>query len=167
MPTIRCTAKLLRELDISQYVDSISPIGDWYANIFTIERQKCLAVINENTLFTCLALAVTKRDYRDLVRFFRNLLANTLGDEGFPQTPIEYVLDLHADLTIGKTQNRSAVASLNNRIADTKHYIQYEGGLALCRQSAVVHMLNETPMSPIGYSNGLEQMQSLLADGAD
>jgi hypothetical protein len=64
---------------------------------------------------------------------------------------------------VGRTQNRSTIGSLNNRVLDTKHIIWYEGGLANCDAAAVTHALNETPMGPIGYSHGLEQMKSFLA----
>ena len=64
MPVIRCTSKLLAEIDDPPTADSavVAPslIGDWYGNIFTIERRKCILFINEPTLFVCLSIGVTK-----------------------------------------------------------------------------------------------------------
>jgi hypothetical protein len=31
--------------------------------------------------------------------------------------------------------------------------------------STLVHLLNDTPMKPIGYSKGLEQMKRLVEEG--
>ena len=57
---------------------------------------------------------------------------------------------------------RSALGSLNNRIADAKCLISCKGGLDHCNVRALAHLLNGTPMKPIGYSNGLEQMRRLV-----
>ena len=168
MPTIRCTSKLLAGIDDSSLADSTgstpSPLGDWYGNIFTIDRRKCIIFINESTLFVCLTIGVTKSDYRHIVPFFVDALAQTLRNEGFTESQVALVLSLHSDLTVGRTQNRSTIASLNNRVLDTKHIIWYDGGLASCDAATVTHLLNETPMRPVGYSNGLEQMKSFLAE---
>ena len=167
MPTIRCTTKLLAVIDDSSLAESTgstpSPLGDWYGNIFTIDRRKCIIFINESTLFVCLTIGVTKSDYRHIVPFFVDVLAQTLRNEGFNESDVALILSLHSDLTVGRTQNRSTIGSLNNRVLDTKHIIQYDGGLASCDDATVTHLLNVTPMGPIGYSNGLVQMQSFLA----
>lgn len=167
MPTIRCTSKLLAAIDDSPLEDSTRstplPLGDWYGNIFTIDRRKCIIFINESTLFVCLTIGDTKSDYRHIAPFFVDVLAQTLRNEGFTEGEVALVLSLHGELAVGRTQNRSTIASLNNRVIDTKHIIQYDGGLANCDAATVTHLLNETPMRPIGYSNGLEEMKSFLA----
>ena len=68
-------------------------------------------------------------------------------------------------MAVGRTHDRSALGSLNNRIADAKCIIKYEGGLDHCDVPALAHLLNKTPMGPIGYANGLEQMKRLVDKG--
>lgn len=167
MPMIRCTAKLLRKLGERPVAEAIaaapSPLGDWYANFFTVERRGCIMFVNEKTLFPCVALQVTKAEYGDIRKLFRDLLRDALAIERFSEHDINFVLQLHTNLAIGKTQNRSTLGSLNNRISDAKSLIEYHGGLSLCDPVELARMLNDTPMSPIGYSSGVEEMRLFVA----
>jgi len=169
MPVIRCTSKLLADVDDPPLADStvvaLSPIGDWYCHIFTVERRKGILFINEPTLFVCLAIGVTKSDYQRIIPFFLDLLGRTLHQEGFSEKEAAWVLGLHNDVAVDRTHDRSTIASLNNRIRDAKCIIQYKGGLENCDVAALVHHLNDTPMKPIGYSKGLEQMKRLVDEG--
>ena len=166
MPVVRCTSKLLADID-DPPVATVAPseIGDWYSNIFTVERRKGILFINEQTLFVCLAIGVVKSDYRRIVPFFLDLLGQTLRKEGFSEEEAAWVLGRHENLAVGRTHDRSVLGSLNNRITDAKCLIKYDGGLDHCDVPALAHLLNETPMKPIGYSNGLEQMKRLIDKG--
>jgi hypothetical protein len=144
--------------------------GKWSSSLgtqafFTVERRKGILFINEQTLFVCLAIGVVKSDYRRIVPFFLDLLGRTLRQEGFSENEAAWVLGLHENMAIGRTHGRSTLGSLNNRIADAKCIIEYKGGLENCDMPALAHLLNETPMGPIGYSNGLERMKRLVEEG--
>jgi hypothetical protein len=163
MPFLRCTSKLLADIDNpASNESSSSPLGDWYGHLFTIDRRKCLMFINEPTLFVCPIFNVVKADYRDIAPLFRKVLAWTLPKSLFPENDVAWIMSLHEDLTIGRTVNRSTVASLNNRIANAKTTFHWQGGFGYCDIAALAVLLNQTPMKPIGYSNGYEQMQSLV-----
>jgi len=123
MPIIRCTSKLLAAIDdepVEPGVPTTWGVGDWYAQIFTVDRRNCLLFIHEPTLFVCLAADVVKADYRHLAPFFRDLVAQALRQEGFDDKTVTLILGLHANLAVGRTQDRSAVGSLNNRVTDAK-----------------------------------------------
>jgi hypothetical protein len=74
---IRCTNKLLKFLGNEarewalQDTSEESP-ADWYANLFWIERRKCILFTNVGTLFPLITLDVRKDSVRDFGRFFRN-----------------------------------------------------------------------------------------------
>ena len=167
MPVIRCTSKLLADIDDPPSVAAVAPsaVGDWCGHIFTIDRRKCLLFINEQTLFVCLAIGVVKSDYRRIIPFFLDLLGRTLHQEGFSEDETAWVLGQHRRMTVGRTHDRSVLGSLNNRITDAKCIIDYKGGLDYCNASVLVHLLNDTPMKPIGYSKGIEQMKRLIDTG--
>jgi hypothetical protein len=161
------TSKLLSDVD-----DPLSPadtatssaLGDWYGHIFVVDRKKCILFINEPTLFVSLACGVVKADYRKIVPFFLQRLEAALRNEGFGQKQIAYILKLHRYVGIGKTSNRTTVGALNNRIADTKTIVTFNGGFANCDLGEISRDLNTTPMKPIGYKNGLEQMRALVGE---
>lgn len=165
MPVLRCTNKLLADIDdppLAESVHSPSPLGDWYGHIFTVDRRKCVMFINEPTLFVCPVFGLAKADYRDIAPLFRKVLAWVLREMMFPEGDVGWILGLHEDLAVGRTVNRSTVASLNNRVTDAKSIFQWHGGFGCCDISSLTVSLNQTPMKPIGYSNGLEQMQALV-----
>jgi len=166
MPFLRCTSKLLADIDdppLNASKESpASPLGDWYGHLFSIDRRKCLMFINEPTLFVCPIFDVVKADYRDIAPLFRKVLAWTLRETTFPEDDVAWIVGLHEDLAVGPTINRSTVASLNNRIANAKSTVLWHGGLVCCEIASIAVLLNQTPMKPIGYSNGYEQMQTLV-----
>jgi hypothetical protein len=53
---------------------------------------------------------------------------------------------------------------MNNRISNAKLTFQWQGGFGNCDTGALTILLNQTPMKPIGYSSGFEQMRSLVAE---
>ncbi len=78
-------------------------------------------------------------------------------------SPVAMVLNLTGDLAVGRTQDRSTVGCLNNRVSDAKRIIDFRGGLTYCNVWELVHLLNEVPLKPIGYSRGLKTMQAVVA----
>ncbi len=165
MPALRLTAKLLAEIDDRPSLDSAatpSPLGDWYGHVFTIERRKCIIFINEPTLFVCPVLGIVKADYLRIVPFFLGVLAQALRTMGFAKEETDWILGQHDEMTLGRATNRSTLGSLNNRIADAKAHIAWDGGFSVSDIGSLTKWFNETPMKPIGYSNGLEQMRKLV-----
>jgi hypothetical protein len=163
MPVLRCTSKLLAEIDdpVAFSPSNPSSIGDWYGQIFSVNRRKCILFIHEPTLFVCFASGVTKALYRQIAPFFRDVLKSTLQIMQFTAKEAECILGFHADLMVGKTINRSTVGSLNNRITDAKCLIAHHGGFDYISPQSVVKSLNHRPMKPIGYSKGLEELKGL------
>ena len=110
--------------------------------------------INEPTLFVCPVFGLVKSNYRDIGQFFRKVLTWVLWETRFPENDVDWIVGLHNELTVGRTVNRSTVASLNNRIANAKATFQWQGGFGCCEIADLAVLLNQTPMKPIGYSNG-------------
>ena len=163
MPVIRCTAKLLAEIDnpTDSTPSTPSPFGDWYGHIFLFAHRKCVLFINEPTLFVCFASGVTKAQYHRVVPFFQKFLESTLKAVRFSAAEKKCILQFHSDLTIGKTISHSTMGSLNNRIIDAECLIEHHGQ---CDDKFITNALNKTPMKPIGYDYGLERMKSLVAE---
>ena len=93
------------------------------------------------------------------------MLSLSLRATMFSDKEVTWLLNLHTNLTVGRTVNRSTVGAMNNRIADSKNMCEWQGGFRNCDTGAITIMLNRTPMKPIGYSNGFDQMKALVAEG--
>jgi len=57
---------------------------DWYANVFWVQRRKCLLVTHAGTLFSVFAPVVRAASLRPLAAFVVPLITRQLAAEGFP-----------------------------------------------------------------------------------
>ena len=165
MPVLRCTSKLLTDIDDSPLADvtpSTSPLGDWYGHSLLLTAASASCSSTSRRCSCAPYLVSLKADYRDIAPFFREVLAWTLRVMLFPENQVAWIVELHRELTVGCTVNRSTLASLNNRIANAKTTFLWQGGFGCCHLADLTVLLNQTPMKPIGYSNGYEQMGKLV-----
>jgi hypothetical protein len=98
MQIIRCTQKLLRELKFTANIEENAksePMGGWHANLFRIERRKCVIFTNDKTLFTLFVPGLRKPEFDHFDELFRQYLFKGLLNEGFSQSKIESVLNEH------------------------------------------------------------------------
>ena len=168
MPLLRLTSKLLAEIGAEHVSDgSVKPslLGDWYGHIFMIEHRKSLIFINEPTLFVCLIVGVTRKDYGPIVTCFKTALTAALEIVQFSEQEVKWVVSQHNEMEIGRATNRTTMGCLVNRVTDTRFRVAADGGLDLCDIDSLTIELNRTPMKPIGYDSGLERMRSAVVQG--
>jgi len=99
-----CTTRLLELLGDPATEDRPASPEDWYANVFWVQRRKCLLVTLAGTLFSVFASAVQAADLRPLSAFVAPLITHQLLAEGFPADalgPLE-----PAQATIARTADR-------------------------------------------------------------
>ena len=168
MPLLRLTSKLLAEIGAEHVSDDpVKPslLGDWYGHIFMIEHRKSLIFINESTLFVCLIVGVTRKDYRPIVTCFKAALAAALRIMQFSEHEVGWVMSQHDEMQIGRATNRTTMGCLVNRVSDTRSLVAAKGGLDLFDIDTLTIELNRTLMKPIVYDSGLERMRSAVELG--
>jgi len=167
MPLIRCTQKLLKELgtlkaELVEKAQDPGLLGDWYTNLFRVDRRKCILFTNARTLYAFVVPAVRKDMLRALEEFFCTHLEENLRAEGFPSGTIRLVLDAHRELQIGKTRSKSVLGSMNDYAKNYKFHVEWEGGLIHSDTIGINKKLNEMPMSAIDYSSGIRELKREL-----
>lgn len=167
MVVLRCTLKLLKELrvkdnDLVQESGDPSLLGDWYANILSIERRKCVLFTNAETLFTFVAVGLRRQAFDQIGDVFRNRLEESLREEGIPADRVDKVLMEHENLPLGKTESRSVLGSMNDFANCLKRYITSESGLMHGDLPSIQRRLNDMPMGAIGYSSGSQEIRKRL-----
>ena len=100
---------------------------DWYANVFWVERGKCLLVTHASTLFSVFAPVVRAANLRLLGAFVAPLITHQLAREGFPAAALG-PLD-SAQTTIVKTADRQVLGCMNDLALACKHAAADAGGL--------------------------------------
>ena len=123
MQLIKCTQKLLKELkqEATTAVPLHSRLGSWHANMFHVERRKCVLVTNDLTLYTMFIPYLKKEDFKVFrVIFGQNLFKNLLYEK-LSQKDIETILEEYQDIQYANTDNRSVLGSMN----DQKYQLEY------------------------------------------
>lgn len=118
MIIIRCTTKVLKELgipkvQIKDYSDQTRLLQEWYANLFYLDRRKCLLFTHAGTLFSFVVAGVSRKDIKVLPELFRKELSKALFYEEFSSGQIEEFMKRAQEITIAKTTSRSVLASMN------------------------------------------------------
>ena len=167
MPLIRCTQTLLKELgtlkaELVEKAQDPGLLGDWYANLFRVDRRKCILFTNARTLYAFVVPAVRKDMLRALEEFFCTHLEENLRAEGFPSGTIRLVLDAHRELQIGKTKSKSVLGSMNDYAKSYKFHVEREGGFIHSDTIGINKKLNQMPMSAIEYSRGITELKREL-----
>ena len=108
----RCcgTTRLLELLRDPVTEDLPASLEDWYANVFWVQRRKCLLVTYAGTLFSAFAPAVRAANLRPLGPFVAPLITHQLLAEGFPADALG-PLD-PAQATIVKTADRQVLGCM-------------------------------------------------------
>lgn len=161
---IRCTQKLLTELKVKPTNEESpkDPFWSWHANVFHIDRRKCVLVTNDTTLFTLFIPALRKPEFQTFQIVFGQYVFKYLLHERIPQRQIETVLAECEKIKFDKTNNRSVLGSMNDQKFQLEYMIQAGGGLAKTDIYELNHNLNRNVLSAIDYKYPIEMFEEKL-----
>jgi hypothetical protein len=161
---IHCTKKLLTELKAKPTTEEPpkDPFLSWHANMFYIDRRKCVLITNDITLFALFIPALKKPDFQNFDLIFGQHLLKNLMQEGIGQSQIETLLSKCLEITYDKTNNRSVLGSMNDQRFLVECFIQDEGGLARTNIFELNHRLNRNILSAIDYKHPIEMFVEQL-----
>ena len=164
MQLIKCTQKLLKELkqEATTAVPFQSHLGSWHANMFHIERRKCVLVTNDLTLYTMFIPYLKKEDFKVFhVVFGQNLFKNLLYEK-LSQKDIETVLEEYQDIQYAKTDSRSVLGSMNDQKYQLEYIINAKGGLDNTDIYQLNSEVNRNILSAIKYKRPIEMLKDKL-----
>ncbi len=146
---LRCTAKVLTLLGVSEPVIGEACARDWYAHLVWIDRRKCLLVTHTGTLFSVFMPNVTAAGLRPIGPPVVSAIQTALQAEGLPVDTLGH-LDPQ-QVAVAKTADRRILGTINDLAITTEHVIATAGGLARCDIDALHHGLHRTINSITGY----------------
>ena len=164
MAIIGCTKKLLSELkekpaEIQQIPSELS---GWHANLFRVDRRKCILFTHDKTLYSLFIPGLLKTHFQNIIEVFSQNLFKSLLSENLTQNLIELVLDDISKIKITKTNNRSVLGSMNDLIFHIKFVIAQNGGLMNTDIFELNHNLNRIPMGAIAMDYSIDALKNLL-----
>jgi hypothetical protein len=146
---LRCTAKVLALLRVSEPGIGEACEQDWYAHLIRIDRRKCLLVTHAGTLFSVFMPNVTAAGLRPIGPPVVSAIQAALQAE---HLPIDTLGELDPQqVAVAKTADRRILGTLNDLAFTTEHVIATTGGLARCDINALHHGLHRTINSITGY----------------
>ena len=168
MLQIRCTAKVLKQfsvppLDTCIPVPADSLLGDWYCNLLTIDRRKCMLFMSERTFLSFLLFGVRKDNSKSIPQVFANGLSQLLEIEGFSDEQILRVFQDYQLCELTKTNNRSALGNLRDLMLNYEHSIMYEGGLKECNLGEIIHRMNRMPQNNLDWKFSIDVARNLIS----
>lgn len=85
---IRCTNTVLKLIDTppEELVSAEPSNDDWYANLFFVNRRRCLLLAHAGTLFPVLAADVRKGDLLSTGRVAIGLIRQSSAERSCPET---------------------------------------------------------------------------------
>jgi hypothetical protein len=156
--TFRCSQKArdllgLRDRDLSDETEG--DLAEWFVDLATIERQRCLLFTHKVTLYSFWAIAVRKPDLLRFEELFRHHAIGTLTADGFEASEIERLLSNHGH-RFAKTNSRPVTGSMNDHIQNSRWFIEQDGGLKVANVGAINHRLNRTPMGALAPGHDMD-----------
>lgn len=171
MLQLRCTAKVQKELglkpgDLAEIKPGDSLLGNWYVNIFTVDRRKTFIFMNERTLLSFIIFGIKKSNVKNAPEAFLRGLDQLLTIEGFDIGAINQVFDGYESYEFTKTASRSVLGNMNDLVDLYRHSIVYGGGLKYVDVGELILKINRTPQRNLGWSFSIDIVKELLTGTA-
>jgi len=157
---LRCTTRLLELLGNPITEERPASPDDWYANVFWVQRRKCLLVTHAETLFCVFAPAVRAASLRPLHAFVVPLITRQLAAEGFPAGALG-PLDC-GQASIAKTADRQVLGCMNDIAGACQHAAADAGGLARLDLAALHYRLQRNIPSARDYVPAVDLVANRL-----
>lgn len=158
MLTFRCSKKArdllgLRDRDLSDETDG--DVSEWFVDLATIDRHRCLLFTHKVSLYSFWAIAVGKSDLVHFEELFRHHAIGTLTADGFKDGEIDRLLATHGH-RFAKTNSRPVTGSMNDHIYNSRYLIAREGGVKVANIGEINHRLNRTPMGALAPGQDMD-----------
>lgn len=161
---LRCTTRVLDLIGVrARALDDVPETDDdWYANLFWVERRKCLLLMHTGTLFPALVVDVRKADLRDLGSWVTGQIEDALAAERLGSGtlgPLE-----PASLQLARTASRSMLGFMNQTAQECQYVIAMRGGLEHADIDALNHEQRRTLRNRNGYHQPIELVLQRMLD---
>lgn len=165
MPLFRVTKKLAQALHLrlpTSPVEAINPEHEWFADLFYVERKKCVIWVHRTTLLTFVRPAVVASELREFHALFRYEFRTAIASLGFPDTLIDR-FGIYQTESYAPTNDRAIVGSMLDLRKMFGFMVHLEEGLDRADIRAVNAELNQPPMSVMKGESAIRAVQRLLS----
>lgn len=157
MPLFRVTKKLAVALELKlSKADAEPPVEDheWFADLFDVQRKKCVIWVHRTTLLTFVRPAVVAAEMRAFHALFRDELDAALASMALPKSLMDRFGGRHPE-AYAPTNDRAIVGSMLDYRKMFEFMVERQGGLGHADVAHLNAQLNDSPMSVLGMESAL------------
>ena len=137
-------------------------IGNWYANIFRINRRKCVLFTNEPSLYSFLVPGLKKKELTNIKYVFLTNMKLNLQAEKIEEYIINKVVLEYNEIQFSKTNSRSILGSMNDMKYQYEAFTYSDPEYSLRNILYINKKVNRTPMSAIKYAYSIEKLKECI-----
>lgn len=142
--------------------DDATGLGNWYVNMFTVDRRRTLIFVNEPTLMSFVEYGLKRSKYSDLRPAFLHGVEQLLQMEDVPAHRIVPIVNEYAGIQYANTDSPSVLGSMNALVEHYRYSIQDQGGFSHCDLYRSIYYANRIPQKKLGWRFSVEALQELL-----
>jgi hypothetical protein len=174
MTNIFCNKKLEKLVGknlIASELHSNELLGNWNANLFTMNRRKCLIVMNDVSYYCLIFLDILKKDILNFHELFYQRLIEQLDYDGvnFPVECSSKLLNACEPNFLRTNNNRKVLGTINEFIYELEYHfhMDYYRNFDQTNVSELNHRLTDNLIGALkpkkfDYGRPIEEMQKLL-----
>jgi hypothetical protein len=165
VPLFRVTKKLATALHVripKEPVEHPQPEHEWFADLFYVERKKCVIWVHRTTLLGFVRPAVTAAELREFHALFRYEFRTALASMALPETLLER-FDVYGPEACAATNDRAVVGSMLDYRKMFAFAVEREGGLERADVRGINAFLSDTPMSVLGGDSAVRVTRKMTA----
>jgi uncharacterized protein DUF6933 len=165
VPAFRITKKLAAALHVKLPKDPAAietPEHDWFADLFYVERKKCMIWVHRTTLLGFVRPAVVAAELREFHALFRYEFRTALASMALTESLLDR-FDVYGPESYAPTNDRAVVGSMLDYRKMFEAMVGYEGGFGNADIRAINAVLNDTPMSVLKMDSAVRTIRRQMA----
>jgi hypothetical protein len=161
---LRCTKKLINVYGLSVVEDTADKkiFSEWYANLIYIDGKKSILFTESKTLYSIILLDIKKADITNIGEILYKQLFRSLLQIGIKEEILTRFIPKPIKIIYSTTHDKRILGSMNDYAYQYKYTILAKGGIRNIDIDEIIHNVNETPMSLIGYNSGERLMRMMI-----
>lgn len=144
--------------------DETQRFQSWHANLFYLNRKKCLLLTHNESLYSLFLYNVSKKELPMLMERIEKQLKEQMRRDDFTIAQIAFVLESLDEIRYTKTSDRSVLGYMNDMsyiVKSRAAYNETTDALDLSRR------LNSTPYKKAGFAYSLDMFKHLINEHLD
>jgi hypothetical protein len=133
----------------------------WHANLFYLNRKKCLLLTHNESIYSLFLYNVVKKEVPTLIERIKNQLKEQMRRDDFTIAQIAHMLESLGEIRYAKTSDRKVMGHLNDMVHTVKWHAEYDGTIDV---SDLNRRLNAKPYKMAEFAYPKDELKHLLSN---